>query len=53
MYEIMKLKLQGTLLVTGLGVPAYSCKKLRRLRIERGRDGQEMKDMEGVGTQED
>ncbi|WOH12452.1 hypothetical protein DCAR_0831956 [Daucus carota subsp. sativus] len=35
----------------GLGVLANSCKKLRRLRIERGADEQEMEDVEGVVTQ--
>ncbi|KAL1809004.1 hypothetical protein ACET3Z_025994 [Daucus carota] len=32
----------------GLGVLANFCKKLRRLRIERGADEQEMEDVEGI-----
>ncbi|RVW41321.1 Coronatine-insensitive protein 1 [Vitis vinifera] len=35
----------------GLEVLAQSCKKLRRLRIERGADEQEMEDEEGVVSQ--
>ena len=35
----------------GLEVLAQSCKKLRRLRIERGDDDQEMEDEEGVVSQ--
>ncbi|XP_065870607.1 coronatine-insensitive protein 1 [Euphorbia lathyris] len=35
----------------GLEVLASSCKKLKRLRIERGADEQEMEDEEGVVTQ--
>lgn len=35
----------------GLEVVAWSCKRLRRLRIERGDDEQGMEDVEGVVTQ--
>ncbi|KAK1364973.1 Coronatine-insensitive protein 1 [Heracleum sosnowskyi] len=35
----------------GLGVLANFCKKMRRLRIERGADEQEMEDVEGVVSQ--